>query len=415
MRLNRLYIRDVKRIRLVDITFKGNTVVIGGKNGEGKTTFLDSIAYLFAGKKGMPAVPIRRGARNGEIVGEIGDLVVTRTISKRSTELEVTVKKGVPEKSPQKILDELFGTHAGFDPLAFIRRPAKDQLNILRDLAGLDFGDLDERREAAYAERKLANREVKRSQAALDAMRVPEKPDVDGPVTVVGLTKELRRRQDQNQENREARNSLTAIRTDIQRVGKRIKEIELELAAKKKESALLLGLHRDKEREVAGLVDEDYKEITDQIEMAEQINEAFRVIETAKAAERLVEDAQAEADKKTSTIEAIDQERADLVAAAKMPIEGLGFGDDCITLDGLPFDQASGAEQFLSAVRIALAMSGELKVVLIRDGSGLDENSLARLFETVVAADAQVFVEQVDPDHPSSIILVDGRVKENGE
>ena len=49
MRIVELKTENVKRIQAVEITPQGNVVVIGGKNGAGKSSVLDSIEYALHG------------------------------------------------------------------------------------------------------------------------------------------------------------------------------------------------------------------------------------------------------------------------------------------------------------------------------------------------------------------------------
>ncbi|NGZ99664.1 hypothetical protein G5V59_02720 [Nocardioides sp. W3-2-3] len=48
--------------------------------------------------------------------------------------------------------------------------------------------------------------------------------------------------------------------------------------------------------------------------------------------------------------------KADALAKATFPVDGLGFDDDGVTYQGVPFAQASSAEQ----IRVSLAMAMSL-------------------------------------------------------
>ncbi|MGI9420342.1 MAG: hypothetical protein ACR2RA_21165, partial [Geminicoccaceae bacterium] len=68
-----------------------------------------------------------------------------------------------------------------------------------------------------------------------------------------------------------------------------------------------------------------------------------------------------------------------MIEAVKMPIDGLGLGDGVVTLNGIPFDQVSTAEQMRTSVALAMAANPTLKVIRIKDGSLLDDDSLAMI------------------------------------
>ena len=91
---------NVKRLSVVEITPKGNVIVIGGKNGQGKTSVLDAIEYALAGDPAAK-MPVRRGEEKAHVVVELDDLIVKRTFTAAGgTSLVVTNKDGVKQLSP---------------------------------------------------------------------------------------------------------------------------------------------------------------------------------------------------------------------------------------------------------------------------------------------------------------------------
>jgi hypothetical protein len=97
-----------------------------------------------------------------------------------------------------------------------------------------------------------------------------------------------------------------------------------------------------------------------------------------------------------------------------MPIEGLALNEEGVTFNDLPFSQCSSAEQLRISVAMGLALNPKLKVLLIRDGSLLDEESMKALAEQAAAADAQVWLERVGDKDKCAVIIEDGAVKEEG-
>ncbi|TXH49489.1 MAG: hypothetical protein E6Q97_22580 [Desulfurellales bacterium] len=95
-----------------------------------------------------------------------------------------------------------------------------------------------------------------------------------------------------------------------------------------------------------------------------------------------------------------------------MPIPGLGFSESEVTLNGIPLSQSSSAEQLRVGLAIAIAANPNMKVMLIRDGSLLDDDSLRLVEESAKAAGAQVWVEMVGRDGQCSVVIEDGAVKE---
>src|SRR5437660_1486686 len=77
----RLESTNYKRLKAVEIVPDpdGNLVIVAGKNGQGKTSILDSITAALGGVNGKTTPkPIRDGEDRAEIVLETEDLIVTR-------------------------------------------------------------------------------------------------------------------------------------------------------------------------------------------------------------------------------------------------------------------------------------------------------------------------------------------------
>ena len=114
----------------------------------------------------------------------------------------------------------------------------------------------------------------------------------------------------------------------------------------------------------------------------------------------------------TDAIEAREQQKRDAIAAADLPVPGLGFTDDGLTWDGHPFEQASMAAKLRVGVALAMASNPRLRVLRIRDGSLLSEKSMAVIAEMAEANDFQVWVELVDTSGRVGFVLEDGTVRD---
>ena len=63
IKINKLEIENVKRVKAVKLEpTKNGLTVIGGRNGQGKTSILDSIAWALGGNKHKPSQPQREGS-----------------------------------------------------------------------------------------------------------------------------------------------------------------------------------------------------------------------------------------------------------------------------------------------------------------------------------------------------------------
>ena len=63
VKINNLEIENVKRVRAVKLSPSENGLtIIGGDNGQGKTSVLDAIAWALGGDKFKPSSPEREGS-----------------------------------------------------------------------------------------------------------------------------------------------------------------------------------------------------------------------------------------------------------------------------------------------------------------------------------------------------------------
>ena len=96
-----------------------------------------------------------------------------------------------------------------------------------------------------------------------------------------------------------------------------------------------------------------------------------------------------------------------------MPIDGLSFDSDGVYFKGVPFSQASSAEKLRVSVAMGIAMNPELKVLLIRDGSLLDQKNLKLIAGMANDSGHQVWVERVGSGEECQVIIEDGYVQKD--
>ena len=65
-----------------------------------------------------------------------------------------------------------------------------------------------------------------------------------------------------------------------------------------------------------------------------------------------------------------------MVEAADLPVEGITLEGGSVYYDGVPFNQASDAEQLRVSCAIAMRESPKLRVIRVQNGEKLDEDSL---------------------------------------
>lgn len=412
-----LVAENIKRLRAVRVDPKSRVVRIGGRNGQGKTSLLDCIAMALGGAGAAPSKPIRDGAARGQIVLETNDLIVTRKFTAGGTSLEVTNKEGAKFPGPQGVLDKLT-TSLAFDPLAFTRADKKSQFKQLQKLLGIDTESIDTERKEVYEKRTAKNRQIK------DAIAVMASLPVTGPspVNLAELVDELSRAEQINhnvseleREAMEAENQHQVANAGLTRALDEAKRLEILLLAANSEiqrcdrlvdMAKNNALNAQERANRAERIDNTA--IKARISAAQQINAAAAAVEerNRKAGElSVLED---DSGNLTAHLQELESKRAALLSGCDMPVPGIGFDADGVTLNGLPLEQASAAEQLKLGVAVACAMNPALKVMLIRDGSLLDDESLALIEQMAETHQAQVWIERVGNDGKCTVVIEDG-------
>ena len=424
MKILRLTAENIKRLRAVQITPDGNTVIIGGKNAQGKTSTLDSISYALEGRAGIPHQPIRKGAKKAKVVCELDDLTVTRTFTPTGGgSLTVANKEGVKYSSPQAMLDKLMG-YLGFDPLAFTRADAPKQLAMLKRLVGLDFDKLDQERSRVYADRKIVNQTGVGLKAEFEGLPFYADAPEQG-VSLEEKLKALEKEQAVNADNKAKREELAATEIQIAELKQDIEKAETEVeraigvlreAQKKSEEQVkaMAALEQTSVKlgaVVSQLIDGNEEKARNEITKVEEVNKQVQANKLRVEKGVILAQKREESQGLTQKIEAIDTQKAEAMAAAKFPVGGLGFNELGVTFNNLPFNQASSAETLRVSVAMGLAMNPELKVLLIRDGSLLDKDNLKMIAEMAEEADAQIWIETVSEGEEVNVIIEDGMVK----
>lgn len=423
-RIVQLTSENVKRVSAVKISPQGNLVVIGGDNAQGKSSVLDSIAMALGGGDEIPAKPVRIGEEKARIVAELDNgLIIKRTFTAAGgTALVVENKEGARYPSPQAMLDGLTG-RLSFDPLAFTRLDAKKRAETLRRLLNLNFAALDTKRKALYDERTLLNKNIARVQLLAEAM--PFHGDAPKePVSTADVLQELENAKQHNAQRKgledEAHHRTEVVEDCAQgraEVARRISDLEAALAAARKELAEYdeampphVAAEQEAKKALAEFVSVDEAPIRQKLADASLTNKKVHENTLRADAFDALKRHQNDAAALTAAIEVIDKEKADQLAAAPFPIVGLSFDENGVTFNGLPFEQSSAAEQLRVSVAIGAALNPKLRVMLVRDGSLLDEKSMGLLAELAEQHNLQVWIERVSKGKECSVIIEDGAV-----
>lgn len=402
MKIIRLTAENVKRLKAVEIEPDGTMQVITGRNAQGKTSVLDAIWLALGGGAAMrdTAKPVRDGEEAASVTLDLGDLTVTRTWKNGNTTLNVTGKDGAKYSSPQTMLDALVG-RLSFDPLAFTRLSGREQVAALLDLVDLDI-DLD--KVAAERQRLYdARTEIGRQGKALGDVPAVDKSLPEQEQSASELLDKVRKAQEHNREVEDCKRNIAIDNTEADRLVAVIEDAQKRLAEVESHRA---GLHEW----LKSNAEHDTASLEADLANLEERNAAIRANNQARdrAAQKAALTGQY--NDHTAKIEELDAMRDKALAKAKFPVEGLGFDDDGVTYKGVPFSQASAAEQIKVSLGMAMALNPTLRVIRIMDGSLLDADSMTAITQMAKDADYQVWVERVADGSGVGVVIEDGEV-----
>lgn len=432
MKIIALKSENIKNLKVVEIKPTGEAVILEGKNGAGKSAVLDSIFMALTGKK--IDEPIRNGEARAEINVDLGEYKVRKIFTAKGERLEVVSNTGAKFTSPQTMLDKILG-QLSFDPLAFSAMREKDQRQLLAGMVGLDFTELDKQREEAYNARTIKNREIKggdptqyrpspNAPLPLESLvGSMEKPEEGLPRTEIDLVEEMKkvqeledrardyndivRENERNQrqcdeENQKIQNKKDDIKREIFKLQEELAGLEMTVPFKPEVKALPAAVS---ETDIAQARTRLF-EAEDKNKRIRSAIEYDRKVADLEAARKIVADLE-------TTMMKIDLEKQDRVNKAVFPIAGLGITDEYVTYQDKPFRQLSTGEQVRISTAIAMALNPTLKVLLVREGSLLDNAGLQAIVELAKSQDYQVWIERVaDGPDGCGIYLEEGEIKQ---
>lgn len=391
---------NYKRLKAVQFKPSKNVQIIGGRNAQGKTSVLDAIFSALAGSSASKQIaqPIRDGEDHAEVTVDLGEIVVTRTWKDDKSTLVVKSKLGAVFSSPQKLLDDLLG-RLSFDPLDFTRLESKAQVNALMDIIGLSdaLEYLATDRLEAYTNRTEAGRSVKSYSELL--ANLGEREDAPSAITSAQtLLDDFSHSTDLLRQSEELAKSIVDLTQTIGNLESQLLETENLLRI---EEIKFFELEKPK----------DLGEIKNLLENLDESNQAVRRNNERAEMEVGLDKATEKMESFTKVINQCDKDKKSMLANAWYPIEGLGFGENGVEYNGVPFTQCSASEQIRVSLAMAMELSPTVKLIFIRDGSLLDDESMAEVSKTAEEKGYQIFIERVGDADGVGVIIEDGEIK----
>lgn len=407
VKINELLIENVKRVKAVQFEPSADGLtIIGGRNGQGKTSVLDAIAWALGGNNYKPSVPERDGALvSPNLHIELSNGLIVERKGKNST-LKVTDPNG--NKSGQQLLNEFVSTLA-LDLPKFINGSDKDKADSLLKILGIGdvLAQLDTKENQLYAQRTEVGRIADRKKKAADEM--PMYPNVPKePVSATELIKQQQEILARNGENEQKRQN--AARYERMLAEAQIAFDEAKAALQKAEQDCLTA-----RKSAEDLHDESTAELEKNLAEIEALNIKIRANSTKEAAEVEANNLQQEYDGLTEQIESVREERNKLLDSAELPLPGLSVKDGKLIYNNMPWDGMSGSDQLKVATAIVRKLNPQCGFVLMDKLEQMDLETLQEFGAWLKQEGLQVIATRVSTGDECSIIIEDGMVKGDTE
>ncbi|MDE8104771.1 AAA family ATPase [Erysipelothrix rhusiopathiae] len=402
IKISKLEIENVKRVRAVQVvpSEKGLTV-LGGKNNQGKTSVLDSIAWALGGKKYQPSNPRREGSVTPPSLRvELSNGLIVERKGKNS-DLKVIDPSG--NKAGQALLDS-FVEELALDLPKFMEATSKEKARTLLEIIGVGdkLFELDNLENKLYQERlaigKIADTKKKHAQ---------EMPRHEGvPEELISASDLIKQQQDilaRNAEKERKRRNLAHLEDENKRLKEILQDYQTKLEANENDLV-------EARKSALDLHDESTAELEANIANIDETNAKIRINLEKDQAEQEAEYYSQQYKDLNEEIDAIRKERLDLLKGADLPLPGLSVVDGELTFNDQHWDNMSGSDQLRVATAIVRKLKPECGFVLIDKLEQMDIDTMKEFGEWLEQEDLQAIATRVSSGDECQIIIEDGYV-----
>lgn len=402
VKINSLEIENVKRVRAVKIVPTQNGLtVLGGRNNQGKTSILDSIAWVLGGNRFRPSNPQREGSvipptlkvtlNNGIVVERKG----------KNNDLKVTDPSG--QKAGQQLLDS-FVEQLALDLPKFMASSGKEKAQTLLKIIGMDeqLAKLDYEETSKFNERLAVGRIA--DQKTKFAKEMPYFEEV--PKELVSVSEMIRQQQEilaRNGENQRKRENL-------HRLEEKMQQINEQMEALLKQQTQVQNDLQIARMDAVDLHDESTAELERNISEIEEINRKVRANLDKEKAEEDAKQYENQYMALTNDIKKIRKQKNDLLASADLPLDELSVEDGELIYKGQKWDGMSGADQMKVSTAIIRKLNPQCGFVLLDKLEQMDVETMQEFNHWLEAEGLQAIATRVSTGGECSLIIEDGYV-----
>lgn len=415
-------VKNFKGIKELEVSNLSRFVAVFGKNGAGKTSFIEAIKSAIKADKWVNS-KVRIGEEKGEIEVKFEDFVIKRIVGENGK--LIVEHNGELVAKPQAWLDGVFKWTI-WDPQKFINLHNKEKIKYLLETQGkkLEYDELEKQREVKYAERTNLHRSLLAKKEELDKTDTStfehlEESDMD----VAVLQLQLKEAESKNQAIFELQSRIDkglsvkeTCQKELENLRNQSESIDRQIEALKAKKLEIEKQEQEKSEYLDKVIDQ-IADLQDQFQASEKIDTTSILEQLNTHNATVAKNAQLKAQKELyeKQVEAknqlqvqwkelddavleIEQLQNDLIKdlnlSYKLKLEDWVMYVE-VNQNWIPLDELNTAQQLEIGVDICLSWPNEIKIITIENANALDPNTLERVREKIESNQAQCFLETV--------------------
>lgn len=409
MKINKLEIENVKRVKAVKIEPTANGLtVIGGRNNQGKTSVLDSIAWALGGERYKPSQAVRDGSMippSLHIVMNNG-LIVER--KGKNSALKVTDPNG--QKAGQQLLNE-FIEQLALDLPKFMEASGKEKAKILLNIIGVGdkLNQLEQSEKELYTQRLTIGRIAdQKEKFAKEQPYYPDAPkDLISPSNLILEQQEILSR---NGENQKKRNRTAELERQVKIMQDKVKSLTEQLQAASSDFAEAMKDLEIAKKSSMELQDESTAELEKSIANIDEINRKVRANLDKDKAEEDAREYRKQYQDLTKQIEDTRKEKTDLLQKAELPLPELSVEEGELIYKEKKWDNMSGSDRLKVSTAIVRKLNPKCGFVLLDKLEQMDLETMLEFGKWLEEEGLQAIATRVSTGDECSVIIEDGYV-----
>ena len=410
VKINSFEVENVKRVKAVRLEPSATGLtIIGGRNGQGKTSVLDALAWALGGNKMAPTQAHRDGSvSDPKLHIELSNGIIVERTGKNST-LKVLDPSG--KKSGQKLLDSFIDQLALNLPKFMQATPAEKGKALLKIIGvGDDLLKLEQEEATLYSRRTEIGRIAdQKKKYAAEMEYHPDMPKE--PVSAAELIVKQQEILKHNAENQRLREQVDVVQARLNDATEKAAMLRTQLDETEAQVALYKEQLEAAQKSALDLHDESTEALEKNIAEVDEINRKIRVNLDREKAEIDAEGFSKQYEQLSKDIEALRKAKTALLDGADLPLPGLSVQGGELLYNGQKWDCMSGAEQLKVATAIVRKLSPECGFVFVDKLEQMDLDTLREYGTWLEGEGLQVIGTRVSTGDECSIIIEDGYVK----